>query len=120
MNTQTETKTNPKFKLGAKVERKFLKLEEGETIYIKVKTPVTDFNTRAQNEDGSPKLMTYILADNLETNEKDLTFWVSGQIRSILANTPSVVGKKYAITKLGKIYVGDNEVNDFEVREIID
>jgi len=118
-HAEIKAKAQEKLKsLGFQKERNLgmniLELVVGESVVIQVVSDIEVFKTKKGKE------LEYVLVNNLETGETDMTFWLSGQLRYLLqSQKDGFINGKFIVTHLGKEEVEiDNEtrlVNQYDV-----
>lgn len=124
METQKSVKQSAQDKLkalGFKIDKRLgmniLKHEEGQTLILKITSEVLKYEAKnAFDETGKPKVYDYVLVDNIETGETDLTYWLSGQVRYNLQNQEDgFIGGIFSITHLGQTKVDGQYINQFDI-----
>ena len=104
------------FKDVKRVGMNVLKQDVNETVFVKVTSEIKQFEAKEIDKNtGKKKMYDYVEVTNLETGEENLTYWLSGQPRYQLEQTPNYVGLSFAITYLGQEVIDGQKINQFDM-----
>lgn len=104
------------FNEAKRVGMNVLKQEVGETVLIKITSPIKKFESKEIDKaTQKPKTYDYVECDNLETGDTGLTYWLSGQPRYQLEQTPNFIGMSFAITYIGQEIIDGQKINQFDM-----